>query len=87
MLPWGNIISKPISASFLQVKMKVCILESSAFLGQQSSYPRLPTQLHQQGNKAKVKNNCSPSQPCITPTKQRRRQCLGVVKPANILGK
>lgn len=38
----GNVINKAISISFLQVKMKVCILENSAFLGQPGSYPSLP---------------------------------------------
>lgn len=62
-LLWGNVINKAISASFLQVNMQVYILESGAFLGQQGLYPRIPIQFLQPGNKAKVKNNCSSSEP------------------------
>lgn len=62
-LLWGSVINKAISTSLLQVNMKVCILESGAFLGQQGSYPRLPTQFLWPGSKAKVKNNCSSSEP------------------------
>lgn len=85
-LLWGNVINKPISSSFLQVKMKVCILESDAVLGQQGLYPRLPAQLHQPETKAKVKNNCFSSQPSRTLTKQARRQCLGGMRSAQLLG-